>query len=182
MASQIKDFETFFKNNHERLFYFALHIVDDEEVSRDIVMDGFEYVLNHQLDMEVKSWEQYISVYVRSRCLDYIRRQKVHEKYVEFCSVSTEPFDTDATQDDERIRILAKLVEELPPRTREVLHHCYLEGKKHKQVAEELGISIYAVHKHIGNALKALRAKVRDSYTFLTILGLLFLTLISYYL
>ena len=50
-----------------------------------------------------------------------------------------------------------KILDKLPPLTRQVLEGCFLEKKKYKEVAEEKSISTSTVKKHIIKALKVLR-------------------------
>jgi len=45
----------------------------------------------------------------------------------------------------------------LKPPTSDILRACYVEEKKYKQVAEEMGISVSTVKKHIIKALKIVR-------------------------
>ena len=41
--------------------------------------------------------------------------------------------------------------------SKEILEACYIQGKKYKEVAEEMKISISTVKKHMVRALKILR-------------------------
>ena len=45
----------------------------------------------------------------------------------------------------------------LKPPTKEILEACYIQGKKYKEVAEEMKINIATVKKHMVKALKILR-------------------------
>lgn len=52
-------------------------------------------------------------------------------------------------------------LEELTPRTQQIVRLCYVERKKYREVAMELGISESAVKKHIMQALSYMRQKFR---------------------
>ena len=57
----------------------------------------------------------------------------------------------------EEIQIARKVLSALPERTRAVLIAVRIDGQRIKAVAEEMGISVSAVEKHLIKALKALR-------------------------
>lgn len=67
---------------------------------------------------------------------------------------------------------IEKAIEALPDRCREIFYSCYVEGKSHKEVAENLGISLSTVDNQIYKALKVLRSTLAES-TFLVLLLLL---------
>ena len=50
----------------------------------------------------------------------------------------------------------------LPDKQREALQKYFLEGKKYKEVAEELGIAVNSVKTHIFRGLNALRQHLRE--------------------
>ena len=68
---------------------------------------------------------------------------------------------------------LARLEEKLAllsDKQREVLVKCVVEGKKYKEVAEELNITLNTVKTHITRALKFLREELQDDLVMLFIL------------
>jgi RNA polymerase sigma-70 factor (ECF subfamily) len=50
----------------------------------------------------------------------------------------------------------------LPVRCREVFILCKLEGYKHTEVAEQMGISVSTVEKHMVKALKLCRSAIKQ--------------------
>lgn len=56
-----------------------------------------------------------------------------------------------------------KSIELLPLQTRKVFNECFLKGRKYKDVAEELQISVNTVKTHITRALQFLRKRT-DNY------------------
>ena len=49
-----------------------------------------------------------------------------------------------------------KVIEDIGEPTRSILVSCYIDGKKYREVAEEMGVSVSMIKKHIGKALKIL--------------------------
>lgn len=152
------NFEIFFKENYSQFYFFALHLIDDEEASRDIVSDSFEYILNNCSKLEVENWKSYMYSYIRNKCIDYIRHQEVKRRYIDYyLHVTREIEESGYEEYEERISEIRKLIVTLTPQTRTVLRECYIHNKKYKEVAEELRISVSAVRKHMVKALKVIR-------------------------
>ena len=79
-----KKFEAFFKENYAPFYFFALQLINDEEMSKDIVNDSFELAWTKIDSIEIVNWKSYLLSYIRNKCVDYIRHQEVKRKYAEF--------------------------------------------------------------------------------------------------
>ena len=79
-----KRFEAFFKENYIPFYYFALQLTNDEETSKDIVNDSFEFAWTKIDTIDVANWKSYLLGYIRNKSVDYIRHQEVKKRYVEF--------------------------------------------------------------------------------------------------
>ena len=155
------EFEHFFKENYSHFYFFAQHFVDDEEVSRDIVSDAFEYAWKNYQKADVNNWKTYLYSYIRNKCVDHFRHQIVKNKYADaYLQVTQETDDSGFDEYDERIERIQKILTTLTPQTRHVLEECFINCKKYKEVADELSISSNTVKKHIVKALKLIREEI----------------------
>ena len=153
-----KQFEVFFKENYKPFYFFALQLINDEETSKDIVNDSFELAWTKIDSIEVVNWKSYLLSYIRNKCVDYIRHEEVKKKYVDFYQKLILESRNNATPEyDERILHVKKVIKNFSPQTKLIFQECFLREKKYKEVAEELGISVNAVKKHIMKSLKILR-------------------------
>lgn len=158
---QSADFELFFKENYLRFYLFAFHLIDDEEMSRDVVSDAFEYVWNNYRKIEISNWKAYMYSYIRNKCIDFIRHKMVQQKYANYyLQITQESEESGYEEQDERIEQIREALNSLTPRTRLVLQECYINKKKYKEVAADLEISINSVKKHIIKALKTIREEI----------------------
>lgn len=157
-------FEAFFRNNFERLNLYALHLINDEELSRDIVADAMEYAWRNFPERNTVQWYKYSLAFIRNRCLDHIRRKAVHQRYADFFRNVVEHKDTADNMEDECLQDIMKVIDTLKPKTRLVLQECYINHKTYKDVAEELEISTNGVKKHIVAALKTIREEMAKKY------------------
>lgn len=165
-------FENLFREHYEGLLYFSLSIVDIEDVARDIVHDSFVYMWNNKKDLDLSfSLKSYLYKIVRNNSLNYLKHQKVEQKYRDYILKIDNDSNTDIEKHEERILKLERKLKELTPRTREVIEKCFIEGLKYKEIAEELEISVNTVKTHIKNGLRTLRIEFREDY----ILFLMFL-------
>lgn len=72
---------------------------------------------------------------------------------------------------ERRLQRLEEKLELLSEKQREVLVKCVVEGRKYKEVAEEMDISLNTVKTHITRALKFLRDELQDDLVLLFMLG-----------
>lgn len=159
-----KCFETFFKEKYSQAYFLALRILHDDEASKDVVADAFELVLRRTKLEKVDNISAYLMTSVRNVCLDYLRKQNVRSHYVQASVQATEQLVHNPDHWDvreERIQAIMGSLDELTPRTRQILKLCYVERKKYREVAVELQISESAVKKHIMQALSYMRQKFR---------------------
>lgn len=158
-------FDTLYRNYYEQLFRFAFQFVRDEEECYDIVSGAFEKLWLHLSQRPMDNVAAYLFTVVRNRSIDALRRQKRQEKYVAFTELlMTEYVEEQEYESDNYNKLLIdRVLETLPsPPTREILVACYLEEKKYREVAEEMGITVATVKKHMVRALKIIRT-LKDS-------------------
>ena len=96
---------------------------------------------------------------VRNRCLDFLRHTAHREQYVEYVTLMTSRFVSpeDLAERDDEQRVIQQILDDLGPPTNEILTACYIDGKKYREVAKEMNISVATVKKHIGKALQLIR-------------------------
>lgn len=157
-------FEQLFRDNYGKAYYLALRILHDDEASKDVVADAFELVWRRLQDSDVDKLSSYLLTAVKNVCLDYIRKQNIRNRYVQASvqavgKLSFNPEEVDLHE--EKIHTIMRSLDELTPRTQQIVTMCYVQRKKYREVAEELGISESAVKKHIMQALSYMRQKFK---------------------
>ncbi|MPS68186.1 MAG: RNA polymerase sigma factor [Novosphingobium sp.] len=93
-----------------------------------------------------------------SRGIDAYRREQRAGETLVWCPDVAAVADNHPLQDEvliarERLDRLRVGVEALSPRTRQIFLMYRLDGRKYREIAEELGISQSAVEKHIAKAM-----------------------------
>ena len=101
-------FDKMFNEWYAQFVYFAYYFINDAEVCRDIVSDAFVYLWRNYEKIEEATAKTYLYTIIRTRCIDYLRKQNIHEEYVEFTSQLTDKMiEVDSQHSDSRVlRIL----------------------------------------------------------------------------
>ena len=157
-------FEQLFRDNYGKAYYLALRILHDDEASKDVVADAFELVWRRLQDSDVDKLSSYLLTAVKNVCLDYIRKQNIRNRYVlaSVQAVGKQSFNPEEVDlHEEKIQTIMRSLDELTPRTQQIVTMCYVQRKKYREVSEELGISESAVKKHIMQALSYMRQKFK---------------------
>ncbi len=161
------NFDDLFRYNFRPLCLYALHYLQDVDLSEDIVQDSYAALWEKlQEGVHVVNRKSYLYMMVRNRCLDHLRKKGIPTE-------SLKPYDTYGIIDDddaqERSQTEAKLwtaIDSLPEKCREVFILSKRDGLKYEEIAEELNLSVNTVRNQISKALKVLKEGVHKLYTF----------------
>lgn len=168
------DFKNFYITWYSRVKHFARDYVLSEEEAENITQDVFLdfYQRRDSLDFHVNV-VAYLFTSVKNRCVDYLRRRireqettsRMQEEFdwafrMKFDSL--EAFDTDNLSEDKIKTLIEKALEKLPEKCREIFILSKLEGKKQKEIAEELNVSIKTVECQMTIAYKKLREELKN--------------------
>ena len=158
-VEQENTYRHLFKEQYPRLFYYVLQMTHDEEVSRDIVSDPFTRLWQGWAMIDVSRAPYMLMVSVRRRCVDWLRHQRVHSKYVDYYLHAVDEVYSDSSANVRIQKEVAVMMSQLQEPTRTVLEKCYLERKKYAEVAQGMNMSHDQVKRHISKALRLLREK-----------------------
>ena len=160
-------FEKIFSLYHKRIYNFCLRLLPCRDDAEETVQKVFVALWEQraQLD-EFKPFIPYLFSIARYMIYQDFRRS-VYSKAV-FEELSLRNTGLGETTKDEVLfkelsDILNKLVQQLPPRQKEIFHLSRDSGLTYKEIAAELGISDHTVDTQISRALDFLR-KEHDMY------------------
>ena len=160
-----KEFEKFYKENYSRFYYYALSLIPDDEICKDLVNDSFHYLWEHIDSFQPQTARKYMFTHVHHLSIDHIRHVKMEENNREaYLNMVREWNDREHRESEERIRIIIKLMDEMQEPTHTIMNQCYLHKKKYREVAEMVGLSESGVRKHIMKGLDIIRAYFKVNY------------------
>ena len=150
--------------------YCKLFVHNGNDVE-DILQDCFLSLWEKRFSIIVeKSIESYLFMILRNRCLNYLKDLKLKEEIVKTGVTEISElqylYQLDFLEKEEKsieeqlVIALEKAVDLLPRQMKQVFIQCKIKGRKQKEVAEELGISIKAIEKHISAAKKQIGDKL----------------------
>ena len=151
-----RGFDKLFKKYYKPLCIFSIKYVDTLFVAEDIVQDIFIKIWNRKEYVSIKNLSTYLFVCTKNTCIDYIRKKK--PLYVDEYDETIHPFEYYSQKEiDEKVQLLKKKIEELPPKTKEVFKAIVFNNMKYKEVAKKFDVSINTVKSNLSRAYKILR-------------------------
>lgn len=161
-------FEDLFKSYFQDLMRFVCSYVNDKEVAKDIVHDVFFALLRNKKRLDVSySMKSYLFTLARNYALNYLKHLRVIAMNEREVSDLLENAGEELGVYEERLNRLNEKLAELPEKQREVLMKCFVEGRKYKDVADEMEISVNSLKTHISRGLKFLRNELREDVVLL---------------
>jgi len=137
----------------------CLRYLKDQPRAEDALIKGFKKVYDHLKDYSgTGSLEGWIKRIVINECLMILRKDKKHQKIV---SIDEAPPQEVYLNDHLAYEELLSLLDHLPTGYRTVFNLYAIEGYKHREIAELLGISINTSKSQLILARKKLQAMIK---------------------
>lgn len=154
--------------------YCSLFIPDNSQVE-DIIQESFIALWENRKSIRVEgSIESLVFVMVRNRCLNVLRKKcveeggfdmdKMHLNELQYLYHLDFTGKENKSLEEELIESFKLAVDNLPSKMKLVFTRCKMEGRKQTEVAQELGISLKMVEKHISKAKKLIKVKLLEHY------------------
>lgn len=167
-------FEDIYLSYFSKMKHFATEYVISDEDAENIVQDVFVELWENKemLNMHM-NLIAYLFTTIKNKCLNHIRHKivvqntatKMQEEYLISLRMnldSLETFDNKLFSDQDIEKIINRVLDSLPEKCRTIFFMSKIEGKKQKEIAQELNISINTVGTQIGIAYKKLRTELKD--------------------
>jgi len=148
----------------ENLYQHAFSIMQDRELSLDVLQEIFVWLWDNRQGLQVNSFEAYLKMAVRYKIANYIRHDKV--KMHVFKTITQNAADADAYSDTSSIAalelkelrlVIDQFTEQLPNRCKAVFHLSRNEWLSNPEIAQKLQVSEKTVENQLTIALKKLR-------------------------
>lgn len=168
------DFESIYLAYFSKMKHFARVYVLSGEEAENIVQDVFTELLEKkEVFFLPDNLPAYLFTAVKNKCLNYLRHQVVRQEAVERLQEahhlamqaginSLEILDDRIFSEEDITGILKKALNSLPEKCRKIFVMNKLEGKKQKDIAVELNISVHTVETQMSIAYKKLKSELKD--------------------
>lgn len=168
------DFEEIYVSYFSRMKSFAQEYVLSEEEAENIVQDVFtelwekKELLTYNINLVA-----FLFTSIKNRCIDHLRHNivvkevvnQMQEEYQITLRVklaSLELFDQSLLSEQDIEEILFEVINSLPEKCREIFIKSKIEGKKQKDIAVEMNISLKTVENQMNIAYKKLKSELKD--------------------
>jgi len=168
--SDMTAFDEVYRLYCHKLYGFVHHIIKSESDAEEIVQEVFVKLWESRHKLETfRSFDGYIFTIAYNTSISLLRRRVSEKKYLEqFLFTENEEYASETADEIQFIQLKDKLnviLEQLPPRQKEVFYLNREKGLTYREIAEKLGISENTVEIHMGRALKQLKEKMnRESF------------------
>ena len=156
MQTQDKYFEQLFRKHYERMYRTAYLLLRDPDEAKDAVSDVFERLWQNHTTVRRDTAAAFLVISVRNHCLNRLQQQNVISINERETKDFTVPAELETIEEDME-QTLRNALLQMTPQKRAILRLRYREELSYKETAEQLGISVSAVNKHIVQALHFLR-------------------------
>ncbi len=154
--------ELLYRKHFDTMMRMCVRYTEDREIAMEIVNNGFLRVFKKLHTFSFKgSLEGWIRKLVYHSLSEYFKK---NSKYLQFIVLE----DRDSSIKEHALNKiyeedLLKLVDQLPPATKEVFRLFAIEGFTHKEIANKIGISDGTSKWHLSVARKRLKQLIRQT-------------------
>ena len=154
-------FQKIFEANSRDLYKFLYYKYGEDQNPEDLVQDAFVKLWNNCKKVMPEKARSFLFTVANNQMLNELARRKTALNYQQQKNNAyTQESPQYILEENEYMNRLQSAITSLSPEHRAAFMLNRIEGKKHKEIAEILGISQKAVEKRIYTALKILKDKV----------------------
>ncbi len=141
---------------NEELYFFILKKVKDKDVTNDIFQDTFLKIHNNLSNLkEEEKARAWVFQIARNEIFNYFNNASIYADKLD-ANIET------PSQKYEHICCFDKFIDDLPEIYKQVIELIYIEGKKQKDVARQLKISLENVKTRIKRAKDILKKQFNE--------------------
>jgi len=142
-------------------------IVKCDETAADLVQESYLILHKTAQQQTIEHPRGFLFRIATNLAFNYLRRNKIADTHAQHLIYDdrNSPSAEHLVTEQQRLERFVRIVEELPPRCRDVFILYKVQAMNHKEIAEELGISISGVEKHIAKGLSLVRRQLLTLYS-----------------
>lgn len=157
----------------------ALRLLKDEDQAQDVIQEVFLdfWEMRYKIE-EINNIEAYLFRMTRNKIIDALRKISSDERLKDqvWRFMQTESNDSSEKIEAKELQeILAKAIDDLPPRRKQIYLLKNEEGKSYQDIAEKMNISQHTVKNQLSSAVGAIRLFINQRFKDISIF------LISYF-
>ena len=163
-------FAMVYKEFYKPLCYYAFKFFQDEIAAEDVVQKTMVKLWEQRKKItDINSISSFLYRTVHNNSINELKHRQVIDKHADNIKSELDAIaydQVDEEYEDRVNRVLMDAINNLPPKKSEIFKLKYFKGMKHKEIAEQLGISYRTVETHIVKGLQKLRETLGDKNFF----------------
>lgn len=158
-------FDIIYKKYSRRLYGFVFRYIKQEADTEEIVQEVFMKIWQSRDEINIySSFESFLFTIAHNATVNLLKKKATEQKYVEHIKSLQRINETyELTDEIHYVELKQKfqyLLNELPPRQKEIFQLSREEGLSNKEIADKLGISLQTVKNHLVTTLSFLKRKL----------------------
>lgn len=156
-------FEVLFKTHYAELCAYAQRFLPDLDQAEDVVQRTFVKFWEKREELQLQgSARPYLFRAVRNAALNHKRDTPNLASEESLATMAGSQGTENQLDENELSAQIAEAIQAMPPVRRQVFLLSREEGKKYREIAEELDVSVKTVENHMGKALNFMREKLKE--------------------
>lgn len=160
------DLQDLFRRHATEITRFLRQRGHDPETAKDLTQDTFLRIHGAEKHLDIHNIRSYLFRIADNLAKDYFRATKTRKRYINpadtFDAIDEAPDPERSADYRQRLELLAKVIDTLPARQKEVFLMHKFDGLTHVEIAQKLGITRSAVEKLMIKALAHCRQQLGD--------------------
>lgn len=154
-------FRELFDRYRNKVFSIAWKFTSDEATTEDLVQEIFIKIWLHRAKLSgVNNFNSYLNAVTKNHIFNHLRKLAVERHTrarISIINSSTDVKASDSIGYKELENLINEAVSNLPPQQKRAYEFSRLQGLKHEEIAELMGISRSTVKGHIMGALNYIK-------------------------
>lgn len=167
--NHLESFKQLYQANISLLIGFAQRHTS-EDVAEDIVHDIFVDLWNNGKQLDEATSRAYLFMAVRNRCINHLKQEQTRKGHLQKVLLEAQLRGLDYFDsvekllvENEQLQQIYQQIEQLPEQCRRIFKLAYFDGRKSREIAELLTISIRTVEHQLYLGLKTLRSRLASN-------------------
>lgn len=160
-----KAWERIYADYYSPLCHYAMRILNDRELAEDLVQGAIIKLWETPLRFDgIAAFNVYLYRVINNNCLKEIRDRNREDKRLKEWAFFTDEVESESLSAivfEEVIRKLRRVIDEMPPKRREVILMC-MKRMRNEEISKELNISLNTVKKHKKEAYAMIKEAVKS--------------------